>query len=128
MIVGIGVDIVEIHRVEALLAAKGQRALDRLFTRAEREYAEGMAHPPRHLAARVAAKEAAFKALSGNEEARGIGWREMEVVLDAAGRPKLVLHGRARARADELHVTRAWVSLSHANDIATAFVVLESSP
>lgn len=127
MIVGIGVDVVEIHRVAALLAAKGERALQRLFTPGERDYAARMAHPARHLAARVAAKEAAFKALSGSEEARAIAWREMEVVLDGAGRPGLVLHGRARSRGDALGVTRIWVSLSHADDVATAFVVLEAS-
>jgi len=127
MIVGIGVDVVEISRVEALLTSKGARALERLFTEGEQRYSATMAHPARHLAARVAAKEAAFKALSGSESARGIGWREMEVVLDGLGRPSLAFHGRARARADELQVDRAWVSLSHANDMATALVVLEST-
>jgi holo-[acyl-carrier protein] synthase len=86
-----------------------------------------MPNPARHFAVRIAAKEAAFKALSGSESARAIGWREMEVVLDDLGRPSLVLHGRASDRAAELDVTQAWVSLSHADDVATAFVVLESA-
>jgi holo-[acyl-carrier protein] synthase len=128
MIIGIGVDLVEISRVRALLASQGERALKRLFTESERAYCEGMANPSRHFAARVAAKEAAFKALSGSEDARGIGWREMEVRLDHIGRPSLALHGRASSRAHVLGVARSWVSLSHGDDLATAFVVLESAP
>jgi holo-[acyl-carrier protein] synthase len=128
MIIGVGVDVIEISRVRALVEGKGGRAVARLFTETERRYAEGMANPARHFAARVAAKEAAFKALAGSEAARGIGWREMEVVLDDAGRPGLAFHGRAQERAHELGVTRAWISLSHADDLATAFVVLESVP
>ena len=128
MIIGVGVDLVEISRVRTMIAAQGERALLRLFTEAERQYCGGMANPARHYAVRVAAKEAAFKALSGSEEARGIGWREMEVELDEIGRPSLRLHGRATARAKELGVTKTWISLSHGDDLATAFVVLESAP
>lgn len=128
MIIGIGVDLVEISRVRSLLASKGERALGRLFTEEERRYCEGMAFPARHFAARVAAKEAAFKALSGTDDARGIGWREMEVVLDGLGRPSLLLHGRASTRARELGIARTWLTLSHGDDLATAFVVLESLP
>lgn len=128
MILGVGVDVVEISRVRTLLASKGTRALDRLFTAGEQGYCEGMANPARHYAVRIAAKEAAFKALSGTDDARGIGWREMEVQLDEFGRPSLVFHGRAQARAAELRVGKAWVSLSHADDVATAFVVLETTP
>jgi len=128
MIIGVGVDLVEISRVRTMIAGQGERALLRLFTEAEREYCRDMANPARHYAVRVAAKEAAFKALSGSEEARGIGWREMEVELDEIGRPSLRLHGRATARAKELGVERTWISLSHGDDLATAFVVLESGP
>jgi holo-[acyl-carrier protein] synthase len=128
MIIGIGVDLVEISRVRSMIATRGERALLRLFTEAERAYCRDMANPARHLAVRVAAKEAAFKALSGSDEARGIGWREMEVELDEIGRPSLRLHGRALARAKELGVARTWVSLSHGDDLATAFVVLEAAP
>jgi holo-[acyl-carrier protein] synthase len=128
MIIGIGVDLVEISRVRSMIASQGERALLRLFTETERAYCRDMANPARHFAVRVAAKEAAFKALSGTEDARGIGWREMEVELDGIGRPSLRLHGRASARAKELGVSRTWISLSHGDDLATAFVVLESGP
>ena len=125
MILGIGVDLVEISRVRSMIASQGDRAISRLFTDAERQYCAKMANPARHYAVRVAAKEAAFKALSGTDEARGIGWREMEVELDAIGRPSLRLHGRASARAKELGVLRTFISLSHGDDLATAYVVLE---
>ena len=128
MIIGIGVDLVEISRVRTMIASQGERALLRLFTENEREYCSDMANPARHFAVRVAAKEAAFKALSGTQEARAIGWREMEVELDEIGRPSLRLHGRASARAKELGVAKSWISLYHGDDLATAFVVLESAP
>lgn len=128
MIIGIGVDLVEISRVRSMIASRGERALLRLFTESERSYCSDMANPARHFAVRVAAKEAAFKALSGTEEARAIGWREMEVELDEIGRPSLRLHGRASSRAQELGVSKSWISLSHGDDLATAFVVLESAP
>ena len=127
MILGIGVDVVEISRVRSMIASQGDRAIKKLFSDAERSYCAHMANPARHFAVRVAAKEAAFKALSGTDEARGIGWREMEVELDEMGRPSLRLHGRASARARELGVTRSWISLSHGDDLATAFVVLEGA-
>lgn len=125
MIVGIGMDLVHIERVERLLASKGHRALERLFTEEERRYALARVEPARHLAARVAAKEAAFKALSGTERARGISWREMEVIIDAHGRPELSFHGAARERAAELEIARTWLTMTHDGATAAAVVVLE---
>jgi holo-[acyl-carrier protein] synthase len=125
VIVGIGVDLVRIERVERLLASKGQRALERLFTEGERRYAFERVEPARHLAARIAAKEAAFKALSGTAQAHGISWREMEVVIGDHGRPALVFHGLARERAEHLAIERMWLTLTHDGGTAAAFVVLE---
>jgi holo-[acyl-carrier protein] synthase len=122
-----GVDIVEIARVERLVAAHGERALARLFTEAERAYCLAKQHPPQHFAARLAAKEAAFKALSGTDDARLIGWREIEVRSDGHGRPQLMLHGRARARAAELGAARVWVSMTHDSGAAHATVMLETA-
>ena len=125
MIVGIGIDLVEVARVERMLADKGEHALRRLFTAGEVDYAAARPHPAQHYAARLAAKEAAFKALAGNDLARGIGWREIEVVARGYGGPALELHGRARLRATELGVSASWVTLSHSASTAGAFVVLE---
>lgn len=125
MIVGIGIDLVEIERMRRLLERKGDRALARLFTEGERSYASTHAMPARHLAARAAAKEAAFKALAGNDLARAIGWRELEVVSTPGHAPTLLLHGRAKERAAELGVTRVHLTLSHTESTAAAFVVAE---
>lgn len=124
MIAGVGIDLVDIARVARLLDTKGERALRRLFTVDEIAYALPRALPAQHLAARLAAKEAAFKALSGNTLARGIGWREIEVVRGEV-RPTLALHGRAAERASELGVTSIWLSLTHSATTAGAMVVLE---
>jgi holo-[acyl-carrier protein] synthase len=125
MIVGLGVDLVEIGRVRRLLETRGERVLSRLFTDGERSYADYRVDPARHLAARIAAKEAAFKALAGNDLARGIGWRELEVFTRTDGAPLLRLHGRAETRAQELGVTGIMVTISHTDTTAVAVVVLE---
>jgi holo-[acyl-carrier protein] synthase len=125
VIVGIGIDLVDIARVERLVASKGARALERLFTTGERTYALSKTVPARHLAARVAAKEASFKALAGSDGARVISWRDMEVILGDDGRPEMVLYGPARTRAAELRVGRTWLTITHNATSAAAVVVLE---
>jgi holo-[acyl-carrier protein] synthase len=96
-----------------------------MFTSGERDYAATHPEPARQLAARAAAKEAAFKALSGNDLARAIGWRELEVVSRHHQTPVLLLHGRAGERASELGVTRVHLSLTHTDTTAAAFVIAE---
>jgi holo-[acyl-carrier protein] synthase len=125
MIVGLGVDIVDVARVARLIAAHGERALQRLFTPNEAAYCTSKLRPAQHFAARLAAKEAAFKALSGSEDARAIVWREIEVSVAPDGRPALSLHGRAARRAAELGVRRSWVSMTHDGGSAHATVLLE---
>ncbi len=125
MIAGVGIDLVDIARVDRLLDAKGERALRRLFTPDEVAYALSRALPAQHLAARLAAKEAAFKALAGNSLARAIGWKEIEVVRGDS-RPTLNFHGRAAERAAELGITTVWVTLTHSATTAGAVVVLET--
>ena len=128
MIVGVGIDLVDIERVERMIADRGERATHKLFTEREAQYALSRAHPARHFAARFAAKEAAYKALAGNALARGIGWRDLEVLRDAeSGQPSLELHGRAAERAAELGVTRVMLSLTHSHATAAAVVVLEGA-
>lgn len=126
MIVGVGFDLVAIARVEAMLTRKEKRALDRLFTAHEQEYALARARPAMHLAARLAAKEAAFKALTGSDEAKLIGWREAEVQRGTEGPPHLEFTGRAAARATELGVKRVFLTLSHTDEVAGAVVILEA--
>ena len=125
MIVGIGIDLVEVERMRQLLDRKGDRALQRLFTAGECDYALSHPEPARQFAARAAAKEAAFKALAGNDLARGIGWRELEVLSIRGRAPALLLHGRAAERANELLVTRVHLSMTHTESAAGAVVIAE---
>ena len=125
MILGIGMDLVDIARVHHLLLRHPERAAERLFTPGERAYAERRASPARHYAARFAAKEAAYKALAGSPLARRISWQDVEVVSEPDGRPTLRLHGRAAERMAELGATSAWLTLTHADHVAGATVVVE---
>jgi holo-[acyl-carrier protein] synthase len=125
MIVGLGIDVVEIDRVRRLISTKNERAITRLFTAEEARYALARSEPAIHLAARIAAKEATYKALAGNPLARAVSWRDVEVGLREDGAPYLLLHGRAQERAAELAVERTLVSLTHSKSAAVAVVVLE---
>jgi holo-[acyl-carrier protein] synthase len=126
VILGLGVDAVDIARVNQLLERHRDRAVARLFTPAEATYACSRPDPVRHYAARLAAKEAAYKALAGNDLARAIGWREIEVVPRADGSPALKLHGRAARRAAEIGAGQVWVSLTHSDSSAVAVVIVEA--
>src|SRR5204863_3519408 len=122
--IGVGVDLVEVARVSAILNDKGSRVLERLLTPAERAYCESRPDVATHVAVRLAAKEAVYKALQGSQAARGIGWREIEVVRAADGRPDVVLTGLAAQRATELGVRRVLLSLSHTHEAAIAMAVI----
>jgi holo-[acyl-carrier protein] synthase len=114
----VGVDIIEIERIEAALRRHGERFLQRVYTSAEQAYCRGRVP---ELAARFAAKEAISKALGTGM--RGIAWQEMEVLCDKRGKPLVQLHGRARARAEELGLSEFDISLSHSRDYAVAVVM-----
>ncbi|MGH7620320.1 MAG: holo-ACP synthase [Gemmatimonadaceae bacterium] len=125
MILGVGVDAIDIARIEHMFARYGTRMLERLFTRAELAYLSTKAFPAQHIAVRLAAKEAAYKALSGNDAARAIGWREVEVMSRSDGAPELRLHDRAAARFAELRGARVHVTLTHSQATAVAVVIVE---
>ncbi len=122
--VGVGVDLVEVARVSAIIADKGARVFERLLTSAERTYCESRPDPATHVAVRLAAKEAVYKALQGSAAARAIGWRDIEVIRAPDGRPDVALSGLAAARARELGVRRVLLSLSHTHQAAIAVAVL----
>jgi holo-[acyl-carrier protein] synthase len=121
---GVGVDLVEVARARAMLADKGAHVFDRLLTDAEAEYCRTRADPAEHVAVRLAAKEAVYKALQGSDVARGIGWREIEVTRAPDGRPDVTLSGLAARRAREMRVARVLLSLSHTHEAAVAVAVL----
>lgn len=116
--VAVGIDIIEIARIERTLNDFGERFLNRCFTERERNRYRGRTN---ELAARFAAKEATSKALGTGIV--GIRWREMEVLPNRRGKPVLILHGRAAERARTLGLTDFSVSLTHSRTEAMAFVV-----
>ena len=118
-LIGTGIDIEEVGRVERLLERQGKRFLDRVFAEAEIEYCTSKARPAEHLAARIAAKEAVAKAL-GTGFARGVRMRDIEVVSADNGPPKVKLHGGAAKRLDSLGAETVLLSLSHTRDYAVA--------
>ncbi|HEV8303636.1 MAG TPA: holo-ACP synthase [Gemmatimonadales bacterium] len=123
---GVGVDLVEVSRTRAMLADKGAQVFDRLLTPAEADYCRSRPDPAEHVAVRLAAKEAVYKALQGSDAARGIGWREIEVTRAPDGRPDVTLTGVAAARASEMGVRRVLLSLSHTHEAAVAVAVLST--
>ena len=114
---GIGIDVIEIERLERALERR-PRLAERLFTPAELEFAEARRRPARHLAARFAAKEAAVKALGIG----GLRLREVEVSGGGSEPPRLILHGSAAEAAREQGLELE-VSLTHSREIAAAVVV-----
>ncbi|MBI2561802.1 MAG: holo-ACP synthase [candidate division NC10 bacterium] len=122
MILGIGTDLVAVPRVEEVLARHRERFLGRVFTPAEQADCLGRARPALHLAARLAAKEAAMKAL-GTGWGLGVRWQDVEVRSGASTPPTIRLAGSARARAEARGIRQAMVSLSHDGDYAIAVVV-----
>ena len=124
--VGVGVDLVEVARTRKMLAEKGAHVFDRLLTASEAEYCRSRPDPAEHVAVRLAAKEAVYKALQGSDKARGIGWRDIEVTRAPDGRPDVSLSGLAAERARELGVGRVLLSLSHTHQAAVAVAVLET--
>ncbi|PKB68544.1 MAG: holo-[acyl-carrier-protein] synthase [SAR202 cluster bacterium Io17-Chloro-G4] len=120
---GTGVDIIEISRVAGVFERYGQRFLNRIYTPDEIAYCRGRVP---NLAGRFAAKEAVMKALGTG--VRGVGWRDIEVARHESGAPSILLHGRAKSRAQRLGVCDISVSMSHSRDYAVAFVVVQREP
>jgi holo-[acyl-carrier protein] synthase len=125
MIVGTGIDVVEIDRIKRSVERFGERFLDRVYTAAEKAYCLRKRNAAESLAARFAAKEAGAKAL-GTGINHGVTWLEIEVVREPGGRPTIVFHGRAREFADRLGTTSSALSLTHTGTLAVASVVLEA--
>jgi holo-[acyl-carrier protein] synthase len=124
MIVGSGIDLVEISRIQHSLDRFGSRFLARVYTSAEQAYCLRKRNAAESLAARFAAKEAGAKAL-GTGISRGVSWLEIEVIREPGGRPALQFHGRAAEVARRLGAHRSALSITHTAAFAMASVVLE---
>jgi holo-[acyl-carrier protein] synthase len=125
-VIGVGIDLVDLDRVRALLANKGERAMTRFFSGEEREYLDTRPDATGHAAARIAAKEAVYKAMQSLSGARAIGWREIEISRDPEGKPAIQLHGLAARLSEEHGGLRIQISLTHSATSAGAIAVVEA--
>lgn len=126
MIVGSGIDLAEIKRIQHSIDRYGKRFLDRIYTDSEQAYCLRKRKSAESFAARFAAKEAGSKAL-GTGMGYGVHWLEIEVVREVSGRPTLQFHGRAAEIAARLGVVHAALSITHTFELAMASVVLENA-
>jgi holo-[acyl-carrier protein] synthase len=128
VVVGLGIDMIEIARVEKSIARFGNRFLGRVFTAAERKYCESKAkNSAQSFALRWAAKEAVAKAL-GTGIRGGVDFKDIEVVTDKLGRPSARLAGGAAKRARAAGIDQVHLSLSHDGPHAVALAVAEGNP
>jgi holo-[acyl-carrier protein] synthase len=125
LIVGLGLDIAEIDRIEAAITRHGTPILERLYTSAEVAYCESHRNKFERYAGRFAAKEAAMKAL-GTGWRRGVRWRDIEVIREASGKPSLALKGTAKRIAEGLGVKNISLTITHSGNLALAEVIFEN--
>jgi holo-[acyl-carrier protein] synthase len=124
LIVGLGLDIAEIDRIEAAIMRHGA-ILERLYTPSEMAYCERYQNKFERYAGRFAAKEATMKAL-GTGWPGGVDWRDIEVIREPSGKPSLNLKGAAKRIADGLGVKNVTVTITHSGNLALAEVILEN--
>lgn len=124
MVLGLGIDVVEVKRLAGALRRHGERFARRVFTDRELGACDRRADRLQALAARFAAKEACLKAL-GTGWSRGLAFRQVEVIRASSGKPELHLHGPAADAASRLGVEKVHVSLTHQPATAAAVVILE---
>lgn len=125
MIQAVGIDSVDIARIEAMVARWGFRVLNRIFSAGEIDYCSSRPAPAQHYGARFAAKEACMKCL-GRGIWGGMAFKDIETVRDEDGSVRLVLHGQARERFRTLGGASFHVSLTHTVTTASAMVVMEA--
>jgi len=125
MIVGTGIDVVEVSRIARAVERYGKRFLERVFTADEIRYCESKRNRIERYAARFATKEAAMKAL-GTGLSRGVTWQQIEIRREPGGRPTVFFAGVAAEFARQLGAARAHLSITHTQAMAVAHVILES--
>jgi holo-[acyl-carrier protein] synthase len=125
MILGTGVDIVEIDRLRKIIERQKDRFISRVFTLEEQRFCNMHRDPAPNYAARFAAKEAVFKAL-GTGWAKGVTWLDVEILREGQDPPRLILKGTALKVGESLGAHRYHLSLSHSENWAVATVILET--
>ena len=123
MILGIGTDIIKVDRLQRSIE-KNERFAEKVFTPAEISYCEARASKYQSYAARFAAKEAVMKAIGTGWDGT-INWTDIEVVLDHLGKPGILCHGATQAFIDKHRIIHIHLSLSHEQDYAVAYAILE---
>lgn len=124
MIIGSGVDIVEVARIKKAIKKWGNGFIGKIFTKNELAYSNKKRFAYQHLAARFATKEAVLKAFGGRW-LRSLSWKDVEVINDSAGKPNIRLHGGAKRLKQKKKVRRIIVSISHTRNYAAATAILE---
>lgn len=122
MVVGVGIDLIEVARIRSVAERFGERFLNRILRPSEIRYCQAFAHPAPHLAARFAAKEAISKAV-GTGIGAALGWQDMEVARHDSGQPYVILHGGGERLLASRGGGTLHLSLSHTENYATAVVV-----
>lgn len=125
MIVGIGVDIQAISGIEESLAESGDNWLTVFLTEREIEHLRANSKTVESVAGRMAAKEAAMKALELHSSDE-VDWLDFEVINAESGRPELFVNGASKEKLDRLGATHLWLSISHSKEYAVAQVILEA--
>jgi holo-[acyl-carrier protein] synthase len=126
MIYGVGIDLVEIDRMERIIAKWGSKFLQRVFSTGEITYCEKHVQAAINYGARFAAKESFLKAL-GLGMGMGVKLKEIEVGHDKKGKPELILQGEARAQIEKRNIGEIHLSLTHTKSYASAIVLLEKN-
>lgn len=121
MILGIGIDVVELSRMRELIGRWGERFVNKVFTQREIEYASSKADGTQHFAGRFAVKEAVAKALSTGWSG-GFRWKDVEVTNDSSGKPSVQLYGTVK---ELLKGSNVLVSISHSEHVIVAMAVIE---
>jgi len=124
MIIGTGVDLVEIERLRKILNRLNDRFIHRVFTAQEQQFCNAHRDSAPHYAVRFAAKEAVFKAL-GTGWAKGVTWLDVEVLRERQDAPTIQLSGEALRLSKFMGAQKAHLSLSHSDQWAIAMVILE---
>ncbi len=120
---GIGIDVVEVDRIQSSLDEFGSQFTNRIFTPLEQEYCDRQKNRELNYAARFAAKEAIAKAF-GTGIGKSIGWRDMEILRKDSGEPTVLLHGKGKELAESLNIDEIKISLTHAKHYAAANAVI----
>lgn len=124
-VIGLGIDLVDVEEAERLLDRWGERLLNRLLTEGEKAYVLRFARPAEPLSVRLAAKEAVYKALQSLPNARGVRWRNIEVIRRQDGLPAVRLRGDAARLTQSAGAVRISLSLSHTRRTAGAVALIE---